>query len=170
MPGAVRKARLSEAEQIRDLVQVNSDRELLLPRPLSNIYEHLRDFFVYELDCKVKACCALALIWDDLAEVRSLTVADDLHGQGVGTAMVAACLEEARTLAVARVFTLTYRSGLFERLGFRQVPKEWLPHKIWTDCVKCPKFPNCDEIALVIDLKQTSPTESESENGLPKNG
>ena len=166
----MRKARIGDAEAIRDLIQVYSDRKLLLPRPLGKVYDHLRDFFVYELNGTVKACCALQIIWENLAEVRSLAVADDSQGRGVGSALVEACLKEARAMAITRVFTLTYRPSLFERLGFRQVPKGSLPHKIWTDCVNCPEFPNCKEIALVIDLPVSSRPESSSENGDPKSG
>jgi amino-acid N-acetyltransferase len=91
-------------------------------------------------------------MWEDLAEVRSLAVRDDRMGRGVGTELVEACISEAIVLGITRVFALTYKPVFFEKLGFQRVDKSELPHKIWSDCLKCSKFPDCDEVALVADF------------------
>jgi amino-acid N-acetyltransferase len=96
--------------------------------------------------------CALHICWDDLAEIRSLAVRDEDRKKGIGAGLVRACLEEAKALGVNRVFALSYQPEFFERLGFKKVDKAVLPHKIWTDCLKCVKFPDCDEVALVKEL------------------
>jgi len=121
----------------------------LLPRSLSNLYSHTRDFILLkDKDGIVAGCCALAIVWEDMAEIRSLFVRQDLRRSGWGRRLVEACLESARGLGIHRVFTLTYRVDLFSMLGFVEVSKDMLPQKIWVDCVHCPKFPDCDEIAM----------------------
>jgi amino-acid N-acetyltransferase len=101
---------------------------------------------------RIVACAALELVWRDLAEIKSLAVADEMRGHGIGTKLVKAAIDEARRLKLARVFALTREARFFEKLGFRDVPKETLPHKVWTDCIQCPMQTNCDEVAMVIDL------------------
>jgi amino-acid N-acetyltransferase len=96
--------------------------------------------------------CALHICWDDLAEIRSLAVQEEVRNKGMGAKLVRACLEESKSLGVKSVFALTYRPDFFERLGFKKVDKAVLPHKIWTDCLKCVKFPDCDEVAVVKEL------------------
>ena len=148
----IEKARMDDARQILALVNHFAQRELMLPRSLSNIYEFLRDFFVCRQEDRVVACAALHVSWDGLGEIRSLAVADDVQGSGIARRLVESCLEEARGLGMNRVFVLTYVPDLFQRFGFVPYPKEKLPHKIWADCIHCPKFPDCDEVALVMDL------------------
>ena len=146
----VRKAKISDVAVIRSLIAKYSAEGEMLPKALMEIYEELRDFFVYtnEND-EVLGCCALHLFWEDLAEVRSLAVTEPSMRQGIGAALVEACLEEARELGIAKVFTLTNKVGFFEKQGFGQIDRGELPHKIWAACVKCVKFPDCDETALV---------------------
>jgi amino-acid N-acetyltransferase len=140
--------------EIRELINLFSQRGDMLPKALMEIYEDLRDFFVFaDGDDKVLGCCALHLFWEDLAEIRSLAVKEPNSRQGIGAALVAACLEEARTLGISKVFTLTNKPGFFEKQNFHQVDRAELPHKIWAACVKCVKFPDCDEVALVRILK-----------------
>jgi len=146
------KARFDDVQAIVSIVNRFAAQELMLARSLQDVYEHLRDFFVYREGERVLGCGALHICWDRLAEIRSLAVLEDAQGKGIGAALVDACLEEARTLGVEKVFTLTYVPAFFRRFGFRDYPKEKLPHKIWSDCLKCPKFPNCDEQALIIEL------------------
>jgi amino-acid N-acetyltransferase len=148
----IRKANLNDPEAIRDLVNTYAARELMLPRALNEVYEDLRDFFVYEVGGRILGCAALHVCWEGLGEVRSLAVAEDMVGRGIGRQLVEACLGEARVLGMGRVFVLTYVPEFFRRFGFREYPKEQLPHKVWTDCLKCHKFPNCDEIAMLIEL------------------
>lgn len=122
----------------------------LLPRSLQNLYSHARDFqIVKDASGAVVGCCALPIVWEDLAEVRTLYLVDALRGRGLGRALVEACLESARAMGVGKVFTLTYKTEFFARLGFAEVDKEVLPQKIWADCIHCPKFPDdCDEVAM----------------------
>ena len=124
----------------------------MLARSLSELYETTRDFFVYQSKGKVCGCCALHVDWEDLAEIKSLTVRESSQNKGIGEALLKASLKEARKLEVNRVFVLTYEASFFKKYGFREVNKSELPHKIWSECLKCPKFPDCDEAALVIDL------------------
>ncbi len=153
----LKKAKLEDAESIHRLVMAYARHKLLLPRSLSEICENIRDFLVYEENGSVTGCGALHTFWKDLAEVKSLAVAENSHGRGIGTKIVGACLEEARNLGVPRVFVLTYRPEFFERMGFKQVPKEKFPQKIWNECVKCPHFPNCKEVALEKEITTPQP-------------
>ena len=151
---AVRKARMQDVPTIRSLIGFYSQRGDVLPKALIEIYEHLRDFFVLTSpDGKeVKGCCALSICWEGLAEIRSLVVHPDLQKRGWGRRLVEACLSEAVTLGVYKVFTLTYQRDFFAKLGFEEVTKEKLPQKVWADCIHCPKFPECDEIAMVMEM------------------
>ena len=148
----IRKAKLDDVKEIQKLIRRCSSRGEILPRSLSELYDHLRDFFVYIRNRKMVGICALHICWDDLAEIRSLAVKEEDRKKGIGAGLVKACLEEAKALQIKRVFALTYRPEFFERLGFKKVDKTVLPHKIWTDCLKCVKFPDCDEIALIKEL------------------
>jgi amino-acid N-acetyltransferase len=148
----IRKARLDDVKEIQRLIKQYSTRGDILPRSLSELYDHLRDFFVFIRNRKVTGICALHICWDDLAEIRSLAVEEEDQSQGIGTKLIRACLKESNLLGVKRVFALTYQPEFFERMGFKKVDKNILPHKIWTDCLKCVKFPDCDEIALVKEL------------------
>ena len=149
----VRKATVDDVPAIHALVKEFARQEAMLPLSLSDVYEKLRDFFVADRDDTVVGCAALHVVWEDLAEVRSVAVRDDLQGQGVGRDLVLACVSEAPALGVTRVFTLTYVPQFFRRLGFADVEKDALPHKVWSDCVRCPHFPNCDEVALIAELE-----------------
>ena len=147
----IRKARAEDVPAIQKLVAYFAARGDLLPRTLNELYQHLRDFFVYELHGEVVGIAALSLYWEDLAEVRSLAVQEGQGGKGLGAALVHACLDEAARLGIRRVFALTYRPGFFEKLGFREIDKRELPQKIWKDCIRCAKFACCDEVALIRD-------------------
>jgi len=148
----VRKARVGDVPAIHALVNEFARQDAMLPVSLTDVYERLRDFFVADVDGAAAGCVALHVVWEDLAEVRSLAVREDLHGQGVGRDLVDACVTEAPALGIQRVFTLTYVPEFFHRLGFADVEKDALPHKVWSDCVRCPHFPNCDEVALIADV------------------
>ena len=149
----VRNARMTDVEPIYALVTEYSQRQVMLPRSRADLYESLRDFLVAEQKGKAVGCAALGIQWDNLAEIKSLAVVDSCQGQGIGRRLVRACLAEARRLGIGRVFALTMTPAFFERLGFERVARESLPHKVWADCVRCPKFPDCDELAVQIDVK-----------------
>jgi amino-acid N-acetyltransferase len=149
----VEKARISDVTQMHKLINYFADRDEMLPRPLSEIYENIRDYFVVREGERVIACAALHVSWSDLAEIKSLAVVEDSQEQGIGAQLVEACLREARELGIITVFCLTYKPGFFEQLGFSQVEKTELPHKVWGECYRCPKFPNCDEVALIYHLE-----------------
>ena len=149
----VEKARISDAPQIHRLVNYWADRGEMLHRSLSEIYENLRDYWVVHQDQEVVACVAFHIYWADLAEIRALAVKEEHQAEGLGSRLVETCIGEARSLGIPVIFALTYRPGFFERFGFRQVPVERLPRKVWGECQRCPKFPNCDETALVLPLK-----------------
>jgi amino-acid N-acetyltransferase len=121
----------------------------MLPRPLSELYEDIRDYFVIKDGEKVLACAALHVSWSDLAEVRSVAVSEDSQGRGLGSRLVDACLREAEELGIKTVFCFTYQPDFFKRHKFADIDKMELPRKVWTDCFRCPKFPNCDETALI---------------------
>ncbi len=135
------------------LINSFAGKDDMLARPLSELYENLRDYYVIRHDDRVIACAALHLTWSDLAEIRAVAVAEDYQQQGIGGQLVAACLEEARAIGIATVFCLTYRPGFFEKFGLAQVDRMELPRKVWTECYRCPKFPDCEEVALVLNLE-----------------
>ena len=144
---------MRDAKAVQRLINTYAQEGKLLPRSLSDIYDYLRDFFIYkEQNHDVVGVCALHICWEDLAEIRSLAVATQERKKGIGMKLVEACLEEARQLGITRVFLLTYIPPYFERAGFRLVEKSTLPHKIWADCIRCVKFPDCDETAMILDL------------------
>ncbi len=148
----IRKANLSDVEEMHGMVNIYAEKGLMLPRPRSMLYEYIRDFIVVENDGEVVGTCALHIMWIDLAEIRTLAVKEGYTKQGVGKMLVEYALQEARELKIPKVFTLTYQPGFFEKIGFRVVEKEAMPQKVWKECINCPKFPNCDEICLEINL------------------
>ncbi len=139
---------MGDVRLIHMLLQTFADQGLLLPRSISSLYDQLRDFIVYDQD-GVRGVCSLHISWDNLAEIRSLAVAADMQGQGIGALLVRSCLDEADSLEITRVFVLTYQADFFRKLGFVDKDKRELPHKIWSDCLHCPKFPDCDEESLI---------------------
>jgi amino-acid N-acetyltransferase len=146
------KAGVDDAAQIHSLVNFFAQRGEMLPRTLGEVYENLRDFFVVRDGQSVLACVALHIMWEDLAEVRSLSVREESQAQGLGAVLVRACVKEARALGLKTLFALTYRPAFFEKLGFGQADVMSLPRKVWNECYRCPKFPGCNEIAMVLDL------------------
>ena len=148
----IRKAKLDDIKEIQRLITAHASGGGILPRSLSELYDHLRDFFVFIKNRKVTGICALHICWEGLAEIRSLAVREEDRRKGIGAKLVKACLDESKALGIERVFALTSQPAFFEGLGFKKVDKAVLPHKIWTDCLKCVKFPDCDEIALVKEL------------------
>jgi len=150
----VRMARVADAPAIHALVNHYARGEVMLPLSLGEVYDRLRDFVVCEEDGVIVGCGALHVVWEDLAEVRSLAVREDARGRGLGRALFQACVAEAPALGVARVFVLTFAPDFFRKLGMVDVAKETLPHKVWSDCVRCPRFPHCDEVALIAAVDE----------------
>jgi amino-acid N-acetyltransferase len=151
---AIRKAVVRDVGRIQKLVNEFASRGLMLGLSLSEVYEHLRDFSIAEKDGEVVGACALHIVWEDLAEIRSLVVEPAFRDFGIGRALVESCIEEGRSLRLNRVFALTYQEDFFLRLGFEPVEKSELPQKVWSDCMKCTKFPDCDETAVIRMLEE----------------
>jgi len=147
----LRKAVVADAKTIYNLVGQSAQKDEMLARSLSDIYDCIRDFHVCEADGRIVGCCALHVTWNDMAEIRSIVVESSSRGKGLGKAMVHKCIGEAKALGVGRIFVLTYIPPYFQRLGFREVSKDVLPHKVWSECVRCPKFPDCGETAMMLD-------------------
>jgi len=145
----VDRARVSDAKSLHRLISHFADRGEVLPRALSEICEGIRDYFVVRKRGRVIACAALQVTWVDLAEIRSLAVDEKEQNQTIGSLLVKACLEEANELGVPRVFCLASKPAFFEKHGFRLIDKKELPQKVWAECYRCPKFPDCDEVALI---------------------
>lgn len=149
----IRKAKITEVPEIRRMLAEAARVGEILPRTLANLYSQVRDYSVYRQDeGPIIAVAALHVSWDDLGEIRSLVVAPEHQGQGLGSRLVESCLQEARTLGLRRIFVLTASPKYFQRFGFRLFPREDLPPIVWADCVDCLKFPDCDEIPLMLDL------------------
>ena len=150
----IRKAKIKDIKAIHSLLQQYGNKGQLLPRPLSKLYDHIRDFSVYAEgpEDTVIGCCALQICWEDLAEIRSLAVHPQHQGKKIGALLTEAALEEALAFNVTKVFTLTYRPEFFKKYGFAQIEISELPLKIWGDCLLCVKFPECDEIAMMKEL------------------
>jgi amino-acid N-acetyltransferase len=148
----VEKAKISEVPRIHKLVNNFAGRGEMLARSLSEIYENIRDFVVVRKGKRIIGCAALHVMWSDLAEIKSVAVDEELQRQGFGSELVTALLKEAEELGISTVFCLTYKPKFFERLGLQEVEKMTLPQKIWTECYRCSKFPNCDETAMTIQI------------------
>jgi amino-acid N-acetyltransferase len=149
----VEKAKIKDAPQIHQLINYFAEKGEMLARPLSEIYENIRDYFVIRQGEQIIACAALHVNWSDLAEIRSLAVAENSQQRGIGAQLIEACLQEARELGITTVFCLTYQPAFFEKLNFSRVNKMELPRKVWTECYRCPKFPDCDEVALIYQIR-----------------
>lgn len=153
----VRSATIRDAKSICALINRYAEQDKMLFRSLADVYERLQSFLVAELDGRIVGCCALEIIWSDLGEIKSLAVAGGEKGRGIGRQLVAAAVEQALRLGLPRVFALTLEPQFFEKVGFAVVPKERLPLKVWSDCARCPKQHECDEIAVVRDVSRGQP-------------
>ncbi|HEX7364269.1 MAG TPA: N-acetyltransferase [Dehalococcoidia bacterium] len=149
----VEKAKISDAQRIHELINDYADKGEMLPRALSEIYENLRDFFVIrDKDKKLIGCVALHINWADIAEIKSLAVSEEEQAKGIGRLLVNACIDEAEELEIPTVFCLSYKPAFFEKYKFRRIDKMELPRKVWSECYRCPKFPDCDEVALIYQF------------------
>ena len=148
----IRPATMADVPEIHRLISYHAELNRMLFRSVTELYERLRDFSVCDRGENVVGCAALELVWRDLAEIKSLAVDENARGLGIGRDLVRSLLSQATALHLSRVFALTREELFFQKLGFSAVPKETLPHKVWTDCVKCPVQDNCDEAAVVFHL------------------
>lgn len=148
----IRAATIHDVPRIQAIVNSHAELGRMLFKSYAELYENLRDFAVYEVDGQVVGCVALAILWADLSEIRSLAVDAKYHGRGIGRRLTEWCVDEARRLEIRKIMSLTYEQAFFEKMGFVVVGKESLPLKVWSDCVKCPKRDGCDEIAMVREL------------------
>ncbi len=148
----IRKARISDLKRVHALINEFAKREQMIPRSLNELYETLRDLFVCEIDGDIYGACALHIMWEDLAELRSLAVDRRYQKRGIGRNLVKQCLKEAKVLGIKRIFALTYHPDFFKNMGFTDIDKSNLPQKIWGDCLRCHKFPECDETAVILNL------------------
>ena len=150
---SVRQAKIADAQAIQRLVRLWAEKGKMLHRPLPEIYESIRDFSVYESEGRIVGVIALHVVWETIAEIRSLVIDEGHESKGVGKLLVKTALADAADLGVSEVFALTYIPDFFGKIGFSVIDKQNLPHKIWSDCVKCHKFPDCDETATSITIK-----------------
>jgi len=148
------KARISDVMQMHKIINHFADKGEMLARSLSELYENIRDFYICRDDEKVIACAALHISWSELAEIKSCAVAEDYQRKKYGRTIVEACIREAGELGIPTVFCLTFKPGFFQTFGFREIDKMELPQKVWSECYRCPKFPNCDEHAMILHLKE----------------
>ena len=148
----IKKAVITDTKAIHTLVNQFANKDEMLPRSLNEIYENIRDFYVCLENDKIIGVAALHILWEDLAEIRSVAVSQNYQGKGIGKKLVNKCLIEAKTLGIKKVFALTYHPGFFKELGFNDIDKNDLPQKIWGECLKCHKFPECNELAVIMEL------------------
>jgi amino-acid N-acetyltransferase len=166
----IRPARVGDVPAIQDLIRTFADRKLMIRRSLGELYESVREFFVATDDGgKVIGCAALHVFWEDLAELKCLAVSETVQGLGVGRRLVEACWGAAEELEIKTLFTLTYVPGFFEKCGYRTIDKADLPHKIWNECVRCPLFPSCNEIALIRSVAPEPITAGAAGESAPRN-
>ncbi len=152
MTAQLRRARVADVVPMQRLINRFAERDEMLPRALHELYENLRDYFVMDDAGDIVGTAALHINWANLAEVKSVAVADHCRRLGYGSVLVQACIDDARTLGVAAVFCLTYRPEFFRTLGFAEVDRHTLPRKVWRECIRCPKFTNCTEIAMALHV------------------
>jgi len=148
----IRKARIEDIKRIQELINYFARRNVMLPRSLNELYENIRDFWVFEDRGRVIGCCALHISWQDLVEVKSLAVEKSKQKMGIGTRLVEVAIGEAKELGAKKIFVLTYQPGFFKQFGFKKIKTASLPHKIWAECINCPKFPDCQETAMIKKL------------------
>ncbi|BAV58907.1 acetyltransferase [Endomicrobiia bacterium] len=149
----IRSARVMDVKEIHKLVEYHANNKEMLHRSLSAIYENIQEFVVLESEDNIVGCGALHVSWENLAEIKALAVSDKYKGQGFGRKIVKILQDNAKNLGVSRVFALSFKPKFFIKLGYEIIPKETLPHKIWSECINCHLFSECGEVPLLITLK-----------------
>jgi len=148
----IRNAQVTDVPSIRDLINEYAEQGRMLFRSLEDLYQSLRDFQVCQQDSQIVGCCCLHIYWSDLAEIKSLAVSPGYQGRGIGRALIEAAVQQARILKLPKLFTLTLEPDFFEKMGFTHIRMDSLPYKVWSDCLRCPKQDNCDEIAMLREI------------------
>ncbi len=149
----IRKARIEDIKQVYSLIKRFAENGEMLAHSINQLYEGIRDFFVFIADGQVIACAALHIDWEDLAEIKSVAVDERYQSKGIGAKLIDACTKDAKQFGVTRIFVLTNKPDYFKKFEFHEVAKETLPHKIWQECINCPKFPDCDEVPLLRTIR-----------------
>jgi amino-acid N-acetyltransferase len=152
----VHKASMQDIAPILELINSYAAKGIMLARTEFEMSEHIRDFSVACQDGRLAGCAALHFYTPTSAEVRSLAVDPEMTQHGLGRMLVEALEREARAQNLESIFAFTYVPGFFDKLGFNEVERGELPLKVWKDCLRCPKFQNCDEIAVVKRLRPAS--------------
>ena len=149
----IRKAIIKDIKKIHMLLAYYGKKGDMLARPLSNLYDHVRDFIVYEdKEQEIIGCCALQFCWEDIAEIRSLAVQENYIRKKIGSILIEKAIEEAELFGIKKIFTLTYKPDFFKTHHFYKIDRSELPLKIWSDCITCVKFPDCDETAMIREI------------------
>ncbi len=151
--GEVRPARMGDVDEIHHLISYYAERNRMLFRTLEELFERIREFSVFvDKDDKVLGCCGMAVLWRDLGEIRSVAVDPNYTHCGIGKRLIEHAIAEARELGLKEIFALTYEADFFVKMGFHIVAKESLPHKVWTDCIRCSMQDQCREIPVLMNL------------------
>ncbi|MFH1715163.1 MAG: N-acetyltransferase [Elusimicrobiota bacterium] len=150
----IRKATVEDVKEMQKIINGYADNNKMLSRSLNDLYEHIRDFYVSvnETTGRIEGCCALHVVWETLGEIKALAVEKSSTGKGLGKILVQTCMDDANSLGVNRLFALTYIPGFFKKFGFVEISRDDLPHKVWRECINCPKFPDCDETAVAKNI------------------
>lgn len=148
----IREAVSKDIVKIQEIINYYASKGYMLPRSLNELYENTRNFLVEEREGEIVGCCGLYIVWEDLAEIKSLAVKEEYRGQNIGGRLIKESLKNAKKLKISKVFALTFIPEYFKKFKFREVDKSILPHKIWSDCIKCVYFPNCGETAVVFSI------------------
>lgn len=156
----IRRAGIQDIPAIGQIINDAAEYGLMLHRSQAFLYEHVRDFHVQTYRGHVVGVCGLSIVWANLAEVYALAVAPRFRGRGYGKQLVLSVIDEAEELGIRRLMTLTYERGFFEKLGFKVIDRQHLPLKVWSECVRCAKNQNCDEIAMIRELEEVPEIEA----------
>jgi amino-acid N-acetyltransferase len=149
----IRPAKVMDVKEIHKLIEYHANNKEMLHRSLSAIYENIQEFVVLENEDKIVGCGALHVSWENLAEIKALAISDEYKGQGFGRKIVKTLQYNAKNIGVSRVFALSFKPKFFIKLGYEVIPKETLPHKIWSECINCHLFSECGEVPLLITFK-----------------
>lgn len=146
----IQKAKVRDVEAIYGLINMYAEQGLLLPRTRESLYENLQAIFVATIEGQIVGAASLHILGKDLSEIRSLVVAEEAKGKGVGKLLVQQIMKETKKIEIEKLISLTYQVTFFEKCGFQVIEKADMPQKVWKDCLNCNKFPHCDEVAMAI--------------------
>ena len=162
MTEMLRKAKIADVPEIHSLIMAHADKQQMLPKSRADIYENIRDFYVFEMDGQIVGCGALHVVWEDLAEIKSVAVSESWQRKGIGRQITEMCLSDMEPLGIKKAFVLTFNTEFFKKLGFKKISKKKLPQKVWSECVRCPQFPDCGEEAMMYGGSPASEENTEA--------